>query len=240
MAGACISIVIPVLNEIKALPDLLDFLRRGLPADTQIIVVDGGSNDGSEVYLKQWSLRDSHNMVLGCAQAGRASQINEGLRQAEGVWVWMLHGDSRIDVSVCKALITETGRATSQCVGPEGIWGRFDVRLADDRLVFRFIEWMMNKRSCWTGVCTGDQGIFVRREVLQTIGGVPQLALMEDIALSKKLRTMSRPLCLSQRLGTSARRWQQGGVMKTVLLMWWLRFAYWAGVSPQRLRDWYR
>ncbi|MCW8840815.1 MAG: glycosyl transferase, partial [Gammaproteobacteria bacterium] len=106
--------------------------------------------------------------------------------------------------------------------------------------MLRVVERLINLRSRLSGIATGDQGIFVTRELFQHIGGMPQQPLMEDVALSRRLKRIGRPACLSQRLLTSSRRWEQHGIVRTILLMWWLRAAYAAGVSPQRLARWYR
>ncbi len=227
-----ISVVIPALNEIESLPYLLRELGTYLPEATQLIVVDAGSDDGTAEFLVRWMEDGSHGIALLGEQAGRASQMEAGVGRASGQYIWFLHADSRVDRSLCETLIQAIDRGSK--------WGRFDVRLDAEQRVFRVVERLMNWRSCITGICTGDQGIFVSRDVLQGVGGVPQLALMEDIALSKKLKLVVRPTCLRQRLVTSARRWQSNGVLRTVVLMWSLRLAYFLGVDTHRLKQWYR
>ena len=119
------------------------------------------------------------------------------------------------------------------------LWGRFDVRLSGRRVMFRVIESAMNLRSRLTGVATGDQAIFVRRETFAQVGGFPAIPLMEDIALSKLLRKRAWPLCLKARVMTSSRRWERHGVWRTMALMWRLRLLYVLGVSPSTLHAMY-
>ncbi|MGH1450599.1 MAG: TIGR04283 family arsenosugar biosynthesis glycosyltransferase, partial [Pseudomonadaceae bacterium] len=120
-------------------------------------------------------------------------------------------------------------------LGVQSLWGRFDVRLAPSSPTLRLVAWMMNQRSRLTGICTGDQAIFVRRDLFNRLGGYAAIPLMEDIELSKRLKRISPPACIRQPLTTSSRRWQTRGVLRTIVLMWWLRLQYWAGVSPAKL-----
>lgn len=221
-----ISIVIPVLNDATALGLLMDDLDSILGIDAQRIVVDGGSDDGS--------------FELACERAdcalrtapGRARQLAAGIAAARGRWIWMLHADTRLDGTVWRAL--------RQAIGSDGVaWGRFDVRLSAPQAAFRMIETLMNLRSRWSGICTGDQGIFVRRDLLELVDGVPDQPLMEDIELTKRLRRYAKPVCIDTRLCVSARRWQQRGIASTVLLMWRLRLQYFFGTSPEVLAQEY-
>ena len=141
------------------------------------------------------------------------------------------HADTRLDAGCAAAL-------SGYLAGPP-VWGRFDLRLEAPGAVFRVIETMINLRSRITGVATGDQAMFVSTALLEAAGGVPPLPLMEDVALSDRLRRLVRPHCLRTRVTTSARRWQRRGVIPTVLLMWCLRAAYRFGVAPERLQRWY-
>src|SRR5262249_4273676 len=153
----------------------------------------GGSRDDS------LAIASKRADVALRAPAGRASQIAAGVARASGRWIWMLHADTRVDARAWRALLGAIERNVP--------WGRFDVRLDDSRAPYRLIERSMNARSRWTGICTGDQGIFVRRDVLDAVGGIPVQALMEDIELSKRLRRFARPTCIDTPLVTSARRW---------------------------------
>lgn len=221
-ATQLISVVIPALNDAPALGALLPRLRELGRDRIEVIVVDGGSSDDS------CQVAAVHTDSVLTAPRGRARQLQAGFEQATGDVIWMLHADSGIEAGHVKVL--EAALADGR---PR--WGRFDVRLDAPGWLFRATEFGMNRRSCWSGICTGDQGIFVRRELLDAVGGVPQLALMEDVELSKRLRRLARPVCARCRLVTSARRWQQRGVVRTILLMWRLRLQYFFGADPERL-----
>lgn len=217
-----ISIVVPVLDDASALRQLFDDLDALDMSGVERIVVDGGSRDAS------YSIAAERAERVLTAPRGRASQLAVGVASSTGAWLWLLHADSRVDTAAWGAL---QGAVTA----PDTCWGRFDVRLDGSRPAFRLIERLMNLRSRWTGICTGDQGIFVRRDTLTAIGGIPQQALMEDIELSKRLKRLARPICLATPLTASARRWRVNGVVSTVLLMWRLRLAYFFGASPAAL-----
>jgi rSAM/selenodomain-associated transferase 2 len=222
-----ISIVIPVLDDAAALRQLLDDLDSIRGLDAQRIVVDGGSRDDSYALA-----RERADCALR-AQPGRAAQLAAGVAAAHGRWIWMLHADARVNDAAWRAL-----RHTIDTDG--AAWGRFDVRLSGSESAFRVIEALMNARSRWSGVCTGDQGLFVRRDLLDLVGGIPNQPLMEDIELTKRLRRYANPFCIDVPLGASARRWQQRGIVSTILLMWRLRLRYFFGTSPQSLaREYY-
>jgi rSAM/selenodomain-associated transferase 2 len=218
-----LAIIIPVLDDADALEALLSSLRDHCPStlQLQIIVVDGGSSDCSFAVAEAGA-----DLVLASAP-GRACQLQFGVARAQAPLIWLLHADSGVDVRHLDDLAALQGRAD--------VWGRFDVRLDANTLWARCIAWFMNHRSCLTGICTGDQGIFVASALLHSVGGIPQQALMEDIELSRRLKRRCRPLCLTTPLGTSARRWQRHGVLRTVLLMWWLRLRYLLGADPRDL-----
>jgi len=217
-----LSIVIPTLNEASHIESLLAQLSD---ENVELIVVDGGSDD-------QTVQRASVHAKLVYSSTGRAVQMNTGAAAANGDWLWFLHADTQLSQPL-NAYVDEITQSSS-------VWGRFTVRLNDARFIFRVIERLMNARSCFTSVATGDQGLFVDRRLFDELGGYPELPLMEDVALSKRLRKVMPVNCSALSLITSARRWQQRGVLKTIVLMWWLRLAYVVGVSPARLRQWYR
>ena len=222
-----ISIVIPALNEAAAITRTLQRLQAMRGRGHEVIVVDGGSGDDTVARAEPLADRILHS------ERGRAAQMNAGAAAAMGDIVWFLHADTLApdngDLHVLAAL-----------ADPTSLWGRFSVRLSGRHLLFRFIEAMMNLRSCLSGIATGDQGIFVRRGTFTAVGGYPRQPLMEDIALSRRLRRLGRPRCLRSRLVTSSRRWGQRGVVRTVMLMWRLRFLYMLGADPARLARQYR
>jgi rSAM/selenodomain-associated transferase 2 len=216
-----ISIVVPVRNDGVALARLLDVLR-GFDGDrAEIIVVDGASIDDTIAIASRQA-----DVVLSTAP-GRGRQLRAGISHASADLIWMLHADTVVSIEAWNALCAAERRGAQ--------WGRFDVALASGGSWYRVLETAMNVRSRITGICTGDQGIFVRRTLLERIGGMPDQPLMEDIELSKRLKRIARPHCISIRLGASARRWEQHGMWRTVVFMWLLRMRYFLGESPESL-----
>ena len=158
--------------------------------------------------------------------------MNNGADKATGDILWFLHADSIIPQSADTTIIDCFTNRTK-------VWGRFDISLSGQQPIFRMIEYMMNLRSCITGIATGDQGIFMLRYAFDQIGGFAEIPLMEDIAISKRLKRIKPPVCIKQRLTTSSRKWEQQGIIKTILLMWRLRLAYFLGVPPRYLASKY-
>lgn len=218
--GFRISVIIPTLNEAASIEATLTDLKPLREAGHEVIVVDGGSNDTTIELASRLADRVIQS------SAGRAIQMNRGAAAASGELLWFLHADTRVPAEAASILQQAAG---------EGDWGRFDVRLSGKHPLFRLVEEMMCLRSRLTGIATGDQGIFVRQQLFRRAGGFPEIPLMEDIALSKILRSIHRPLCLRQRLETSSRRWEERGIVKTILLMWRLRLAYFFGADPVEL-----
>lgn len=222
-----LSIIIPTLDEAEGIVATLEALGELRRRGHEVIVVDGGSGDGTAKLA-----RDLADRVLA-ASAGRAGQMNAGACAAAGDVLLFLHADSRLP--------DEADRLVLQgLVAGHLAWGRFDVRIAGPQPLLRVVEAMMNLRSRLTHICTGDQGIFVCREAFDAVGGYPEQELMEDIAISARLRRVSAPLRLRQRCLTSARRWETQGVLRTVAMMWWLRLQYALGAAPARLARGYR
>ncbi len=219
-----ISIVIPVLNEASNIVALLASLQPLRTAGHEVIVVDAGSIDGTRECAATLcdKLINSHK--------GRALQMNTGARQAAGEMLWFLHADSQLP--------TDTLQAVPHLFRKHR-WGRFDIRLSGKRWTYRVIERMINLRSRLTGIATGDQGIFVERNLFWSIGGYPEIPLMEDIALCRKLKQQTPPTIISHRIQTSSRRWEQNGIPATVLLMWQLRLRYFLGTDPELLAEKY-
>ncbi len=194
----------------------------------QIILVDGGSQDNTVALAEPLVDR-----VL-CSSAGRAAQMNAGAAAANGNILWFVHADTRMSTDT-DVLLTEALHDSTK------VWGRFDIRLSGDALALRIIERMMNWRSRLSGIATGDQGIFMHRDTFVQIGGFADIPLMEDIEISKRLkRAAGRPLCLPRKLTTSSRRWERRGILRTMVLMWRLRLAYWMGANPVDLAGQYR
>ena len=223
-AGA-LAIVVPMLDEAATLPALLVHLAGWRARGCEVVLVDGGSRDDSVAMARAAGLR------VVVAERGRARQMNAGAQACGGALLLFLHADTRLpeaaDAMVRAALAVQA-------------WGRFDVRIDGRPLMLRVVAALMNLRSRLSGIATGDQAIFVRREVFEALGGFPDQPLMEDIELSCRLLRVSRPACLRARVRTSGRRWEQRGVWRTIALMWRLRWAYWRGVPAERLAEAYR
>jgi len=213
-----LSIVIPTLNEADGIVEALTALTPLRALGHEVIVVDAGEDGTAELA------RSRADRVLR-GPRGRAAQMNRGAAAARGDVLVFLHADTRLPASADRLIadgLAVTGRA----------WGRFDVRLSGGQPSLRIVEASMNWRSRLTGIATGDQAIFVTRDRFRAVGGYPEMALMEDVALSKALKRLGPPLCLRARVTTSSRRWERDGVVRTVLLMWSLRLRYFFGADP--------
>lgn len=222
-----LSIIVPVLNEAAALPALLAHLLPLLRQGCEVLIVDGGSEDGSANLAQCAGFRVLH------APRGRAWQMNSGAAQASGDVLLFLHADTRLPEAAI-ALVTQALADGQHC------WGRFDVRITGRHFMLPVVSRMMNMRSRLSGIATGDQAIFVKRAAFEAVGSFPDQALMEDVELSKRLRAISRPACLHRCVSTSGRRWETRGVWATILLMWRLRWDYWRGVPVAQLAKAYR
>lgn len=226
VARSRISVVIPVFDEASALPQLAVAVRAYQAAGHECVVVDGYSSDASVALAGRFA-----DCVI-TAPRGRAAQMNAGARVARGEVLWFLHADTVPPPQAIDLILTQTAAGAH--------WGYFDVGLSGSMPLFRVIERLMNLRVRVTGIATGDHGIFVRRDLFEAIGAFPEIPLMEDIALSRSLKAYARPVRLQPPVRTSSRRWEQGGVLRTVLRMWLLRLAYALGVAPTRLARFYR
>jgi rSAM/selenodomain-associated transferase 2 len=221
-----LSIVIPALNEAANLERLLPDLAARCP-DAVVIVAEGGSADATAGMVGRFPA-----VRLVESPRGRARQMNAGAEVARGDALLFLHADTVLPDGATAVI----ARALAD---PEVVGGRFDVRFSSARWPFRMIAALMNRRSRWSGISTGDQGIFVRRAAFDALGGYPDIALMEDIELTKRLKRLGRLACLDLRVTTSSRKWERDGILRTILLMWTLRVLYFCGVSPTRLCRWY-
>ncbi|MEN8259200.1 MAG: TIGR04283 family arsenosugar biosynthesis glycosyltransferase [Pseudomonadota bacterium] len=221
-----LSIIIPALNEAEAIAATLTPLQMLRRERCEVIVCDGGSDDDTPAIASP--LADA---VIECPR-GRARQMNAGAARAAGKTLLFLHADTLLPPNAPRQI--EDGLAQRHAR-----WGRFDVRLSGPHPLLRVVEYMMNLRSRLTGIATGDQGIFVRRRDFFAVGGYPEIPLMEDIALSNRLSRFGRPLCLKEKVATSSRRWDNQGIVTTILLMWWVRLLYFFGIDTARLADLY-
>lgn len=209
------------------MPLLIEHLARLKAQGCEIILVDGGSTDNSPAMAQSAGLR-----VL-FSPPGRACQMNCGAHAAAGETLLFLHADTRLPDNA--ALLVE------QALAPSGQgWGRFDIAISGSKLLLPVVAFLINCRSRVTGIATGDQALFVSRNLFEHVGGFPDQPLMEDIELSSRLRNIVRPACISTRASTSGRRWEKHGLWRTILLMWRLRFHYWRGVDPEQLARLYR
>ncbi|MGD7036368.1 TIGR04283 family arsenosugar biosynthesis glycosyltransferase [Methylotuvimicrobium buryatense] len=219
------SIIIPTLNEQTSIVECLGKLQH-LREHAEIIVSDGGSSDRTVALAE-----DLADLVL-TGSVGRAKQMNRGAKHAHGEVLIFLHADTVLPEQALNSI--------SQALNEGACWGRFDIRLCGSHVMLKVIAALMNLRSRWTGIATGDQAIFVHRKAFDSVGGFPDIALMEDIALSKSLKNWSKPACLSARVVSSGRRWESYGIYRTILLMWSLRLRYFLGSHPETLAYLYR
>jgi len=221
-----LSVVVPVLNEGAGLCTFIEQVLDLVGEENQVVVVDGGSQDGSFNQLNELS-ESKVNLVLVSSIKGRALQMNAGAKLAVGKNLLFLHADTHLSRTSLHQL--KIFSKTSL------LWGRFDVRFNNPAWPYKIISWFINQRSRLTAISTGDQAIFVRRSVFEQIKGYTQQPLMEDVDLTCRLKKLSKPFCIRAPVVTSARKWEKGGVIKTVWLMWKLRAAYARGVSPEVL-----
>lgn len=218
--AARISVIVPAFDEAAGIAAALQALQPLRGRGHEVIVADGGSSDATLSIAEPLVDR-----VLK-APRGRAAQMNAGAAAATGESLLFLHADTRLpdaaDALILDALV-------------QHVWGRFDVRLDSPHPMLGIVSRMMNLRSRLSGIATGDQAIFIRRDIFERVSGFPGIALMEDIALSSRLKKIGPPACLRARVLTSARRWERHGILSTIGLMWRLRLMYFLGANPQRL-----
>lgn len=219
-----LSIVIPTLNEAGSIAALLVALQPFRRLGHEVIVVDGGSTDGTTTA--------AHPFCDRCliSAKGRATQLQTGADVAEGTVLWFLHADSTVPRHAA-AMISKALKTAE--------WGGFPVRLSGQQRLLRIVEWLMNRRSRLTGILTGDQGIFVTRRLFDAVSGFGDLPLMEDIDLSRRLKREMRPAFADGTLGTSSRRWENAGIVRTIIRMWLLRAAWALGVPARYLVSYY-
>jgi rSAM/selenodomain-associated transferase 2 len=235
-----VSIIIPILNEAHNLAQLIANVAKLNPAPQQVILVDGGSLDDSVNVANNfiYALTDNRQSISKWqvieSNAGRAVQMNTGAVLATGDILLFLHADTTLPINA----LCDIHQAMSR-VDYQYAWGRFAVRFDSHNPMLWIVSAMMNGRSRLTSIATGDQAIFIKKSLFIQIGGYPKQPLMEDIELCKRLKSIAKPACLSTKVTTSARRWQQHGTWQTIFLMWHLRFDYWRGVAPEILKQRY-
>jgi rSAM/selenodomain-associated transferase 2 len=217
-----LSIVVPCLNEADSIAATLIALAPLRARGAEVIVVDGGSQDATIARASP------HADAVISAPRGRASQMNAGAARARGEILLFLHADTLLPESADALIVDGLNRSRRG-------WGRFDVAITGRNPLLQVVAALMNLRSRLTGIATGDQAIFVTRSLFTAAGTYPEIPLMEDVALSRQLKRFAPPLCLRHRIVTSGRRWEKHGVLRTILLMWRLRLAYWLGADPRKL-----
>jgi rSAM/selenodomain-associated transferase 2 len=217
-----LSIVIPIMNDAEALRHAAAQLEELRARGVQIIIVDGGSADESKSVAETCA-----DLVLQAA-LGRGAQMNAGAARATGEVLLFLHSDTHLPNDAGPLI-------EAAFADPARVWGRFDVRIVPTTPLLTLVAWAMNLRSRLTGIATGDQAIFVRRSTFDSVGGFAEIPLMEDIAISKRLKRKGTPVCLREKVSTSARRWKEHGVVRTIVLMWSLRLSYFLGADTRAL-----
>jgi rSAM/selenodomain-associated transferase 2 len=221
-----LSIVMPVLNEADGIAVALAHLQPLRARGVELIVVDGGSDDGTVAMVQNLADRVIDH------RRGRATQMNAGAAVARANVLLFLHADTAPPPDVdrlVRAAVADRAAA----------WGRFDISIAGSRAMLGVIGWFMNQRSRLTGISTGDQGLFITRALFDQVGGFPEQPLMEDVEITSRLRRIAKPICLGARMVTSGRRWEQHGVWRTIWLMWRLRWQYSRGADPSQLHQLY-
>ena len=217
-----LSVIVPVLNEEAVIEATLASLQPLRDQGAELILVDGGSSDAT-----MWLAVPYVDQRMDSAR-GRANQMNAGAAAARAEILLFLHADTRLPSGALEAILDGLETSAKR-------WGRFDVIIEGQAFMLRVVAAMMNWRSRFTGIATGDQAIFIRKAEFLAVRGFPQQALMEDIAISRTLKERSAPLCLRQKVTTSGRRWLNGGVWRTIGMMWRLRLLYWLGVPAEQL-----
>jgi rSAM/selenodomain-associated transferase 2 len=220
-----ISIIIPTLNEEVGMTCFLSKLQP-LRSQCELIVVDGGSGDNT-VQLAEYFVDE-----VVRSDPGRALQMNVGAAFASSPVVLFLHADTYLPDDAVGQI--------QQAMEHGYRWGRFDIKLTGNHPMLAIVAWLMNLRSYSTGIVTGDQALFVETELFEQLNGFAEIALMEDIEFSSRLKHQGRPYNVKSKVTSSGRRWISFGVFKTIVLMWWLRLQYFFDVSPRYLAQLYK
>lgn len=216
-----VSIVMPVLNEAPDITAALGELQALRTDGVELIVVDGGSDDATATLAAPLADR------VVRSDRGRGRQMNAGAAVADGEILLFLHADTRLPADAVRAVRDAMRRGAT--------WGRFDVDIFGRLRGLALVARMMNLRSRWSGIATGDQAIFCTRQAFAAVGGFAEIALMEDIVFSRRMRAVAWPACLPLTVATSGRRWERHGLVRTILTMWWLRLRFRLGARPEDL-----
>lgn len=221
-----LAIVMPALDEAAGIVPILQALQPLRARGVEVVLADGGSSDGTA------ALAAAYVDTVVVAPRGRALQMNAGVARTRADALLFLHADTRLPARADGLVL--------QALAGGALWGRFDVRIDGRPWLLRIVAALMNLRSRWSGIATGDQALFVTRRAFDAVGGFPPQPLMEDVELSRRLKRLGRPACLRAKVRTSGRRWEARGVWRTVFLMWRLRWRYWRGEPAARLAKAYR
>lgn len=220
-----LSIIIPTLNESEGIEICLNKLQKLRQQGHEVIVVDGGSTDNTV------SLASPLTDHVVQSKKTRALQMNAGVPVASGNVFLFLHADTSLPAEILNSFL--------KINNIEKKWGRFDITLSGKHILFRVIETFMNIRSRFTGIATGDQVIFIGKDLFNQVNGFPEIAIMEDVAISKCLNKKIKPICLNDKVISSSRRWEKHGIIKTILKMWLMRFLYFFNYDTNKLGKMY-
>ena len=214
-------------------PEVLEKLSRIAELDhlAEIVISDASNDPKTLSSLQMLQSVNSLIHIVRNPAPGRATQMNAGANAAHHDVFWFLHADTKVPDTAPYRILQELHHACG--------WGRFDIRFDNPNRIMRMVSFFMNLRSATTGICTGDQAIFMQRRLFDAVGGFPEIPLMEDVEISRRLKQHSRPVRIKTPVVTSARRWEQNGYLRTIVLMWKLRFLNWIGVSPAKLASMY-
>ncbi|MXW47677.1 MAG: glycosyltransferase [Gammaproteobacteria bacterium] len=231
MQPPTISVIVPVRNED---PDSLNKLTdlANLEGIAEVVIVNCSDQHSTTDKLKELQSKFNSLKVINSEIAGRAHQMNQGEAVASGSILWFIHADTSVPESSAESIL--------KSISTEKPWGRFDIRFDNPSARMKLVAFAINLRSGVTWVCSGDQAIFLLRSQFHKMGGFPNIPLLEDIALTKKLRREAQAIRIRTPVTTSARRWETHGYLRTIFLMWLIRFLFWVGVSPATLARLYR
>ncbi|MFW6266931.1 MAG: TIGR04283 family arsenosugar biosynthesis glycosyltransferase [Halanaerobium sp.] len=223
-----LSVIIPTLNEAGNIGDLIDYIKSE-NISSEIIISDANSDDQTkEIAAKKGA------KIVNSKSASRGLQLNRGAEIAAAPLLLFLHADSKLEASALNDLVKKMGENQNK------IGGAFSLKIESENPLLKFISWSSNLRAKYLNLIFGDQGIFIRKEVFESLGGFPEIELMEDWEFSKKMAAAGDLIFLEKQIYTSARRWEEYGILKTILLMHKIKFLYLMGCDPEKLKKIYR